>query len=235
MKFLKFASLTVAALSVVGCVSVTPDIGVQPKFMTQKDKVIGVAVAELPKPMTYKVGNQGLLDVVINNAAASDLDKHLAGLDISRISDVGERIAKDLEVKGFRVKRIQEPVGVAALAKLEKQNDAQSKTYFDGRDFSGFKAKYGVDKLVLLSVGQIGTQRSYYGFIPTSDPVAVAQVNGRVIDLASNQLEWNQTVMRTVPSNTGTWDEPPAFPGLTKAMNSAYDQVRTLLYNSFAQ
>lgn len=218
------------------CVSVTPNFAAKPEFWNEKNKIIGVAMEQLPKPTTFKAGNQGLLDVAINNAVASQLETHLNGLDISKISELNNQIAAYLREKGFTVKQIKEPIQVTALPELDKTKEGdQSKYVMADRDFTSLKQKYGVDKMVLISVVRVGTIRSYYGFIPISAPSGLCHLSGKVIDLSNNHLEWNQVVTETVANGDGSWDVPPNYPSLTKAVYNALDESRNMLYNNFTQ
>lgn len=226
----------IGLLLLSACVTVTPNFSAKPEFWSEKDKIIGVAIEQPPKPTAFKVGNQGLLDVAINQANASKLETHLNGLDTSKISELADRVAAYLRQKGFMVKRIAEPIRVDTLAILEnKNNDAQNGYIMADRDYTPLKQKYGVDKIVMLSIVRMGTIRNYYGFIPLGEPSGMCNLSGKVVNLNDNHLEWNQAVAQTTPNSDGPWDVPPDFPGLTKAVYGAFDQSRNTLYNDFAQ
>jgi hypothetical protein len=237
MKFLiRLLALLSIAVVAAGCVTTTPNFSARPDFWQQQNAVIGVAIAELPKPTAYKAGSQGLLDVAINNAAGGTLEQHLNTLDISRIEKLSDRIATYLTGRGFKIKQIKEPIKLEALNKIEQNNASGGQgSYIASRDFTSLKAKYEVDKLVLVTVSRVGTIRNYYGFIPLGAPAGISNLQGQAINLKNNGLEWNQSVSQIVPSADANWDQPPDFPGLTKAVHSAFDQTRDLLYNNFVQ
>jgi hypothetical protein len=221
--------------ALAGCVTVTPNFSARPDFWEHKQAVIGVALADFPKPTAYKGGSQGLLDIAINNANAGPLEEHLNSLDISKVADISDRIAGYLTAKGFRVKQIKEPVKIGELKDLEKDKSSAPNSPHSSRDFTPLKAKYGIDKLVLITVTQVGTVRNYYGFFPIGAPAGITSMLGQAINLADNSLEWNQVITQTVPSADPNWDQPPQYPGLTKAVYTALDQSRNLLYNQFVQ
>lgn len=234
LRFVRGISVLVALLLVTGCVSVQPNINIEPTFWSNNNQTIGVALAKLPKPMSAKSGNQGLLDIMINDANASDLDKHLATLDLSSVNKLRDDIVEYLNKKNITAKTIDTPVDVESLPEIQNQQTVNG-VHFAERDFSGLKEQYAVDKLLLVTVTRIGTLRSYYGFIPTSDPVGSSMINGKIINLSNNQLEWNQTASQNVPNAEGDWDSPPAFPGLTKAVYSSFEQSQQMLLNNFMQ
>jgi len=226
--------LLLVLMILTGCVAMVPKIDVDPKFWADKDQVIGVAIAKLPKPVTLKSGNQGLLDALINDANASDLDKHLANLDISSVNQLSDKIIAYLNGKNIKTVKIEEPIDIETLPKLSEEQRSGN-THVALHDYKGLKEKYQVDKLLLVSVVNVGTMRSYYGFIPTSAPVGSCNINGKIINLADNLLEWNQTSTQNVPSADSEWDTPPDFDGLTKAMYAAYEQSQQMLLNQFMQ
>lgn len=202
--------------------------------------VIGVAVAKLPTGGAFKVGNQGLLDVAINNAVASGLEGHLAQADLSKFNRLADNIAVKLEERGLKVKRIAEPVDVATFAELKaapaapaakgsKKGSTQPKEPAKAkRDFSSLAAAQQVDKLLLVSLDQAGTIRSYYGFIPMGAPAGYAAASGQLIDLKTHQLQWQANMTSSV-AVAGEWDSPPAYAQVDLAWNAAVEAVMAQL------
>lgn len=236
MKTIKLLIVAFGLIGIVGCATVTPDFAVEKEFWDENSKTIGIATAKLPKPAAHKAGAQGLLDVAINDSMSSDLDSHLAQLDIaSSITEMTNKMEAYLRGKGYNVKLINEPIDLESLPELKQEQNNNSNHHHANLDFQNLRDKYGIDKLVLIKVVRIGTIRSYYSFIPTSDPSGTAILNGQVIDLANNELEWSQTVSQNTPNLESEWDEPPNFPGLTNAMFTAYQQSQNMLLNHFSQ
>ena len=237
IKQVKIAVVMIAFLSLGGCVGMLPKVDVDPAFWSNKDQVIGVAVAKLPVPKTTKAGSQGLLDIAINDANSSDLDKHLASLDIGGIDQTVDKFIEYLNGKNIQAKKIDEKIDLETLPELaDTSEESNGKTKFHAaRDFRALKEKYNVDKLLLINVGRVGTWRTYYGFIPTSDPVGSSYISGQIINLSNNELEWSQFANQNVPNSEPEWDVPPNFPGLTKATMSAYEQTQQMLLNTFKQ
>lgn len=222
-------------LGLSGCVTTTPNFAVKRQFWDNKNKVIGVVVGDMPSPSAHKGGNQGLLDIVINNSNADDLELHLNTLDVSRISDIAIKMTRYLKGKGLKVKHISKNLDLKSLNDFEAENNESSQTYYSNLDYRLLKTKYGVDKLVVINIVRIGTIRNYYGFVPLGDPSGLSHLGGYVVNLDNNQLEWKQSVVQQSPNNTDDWDSPPKFDGLTKAMYVAFDQSKNMLFNHFAK
>ena len=218
-----------------GCVTTTPNFAVKKQFWNDKSKIIGVVIGDMPQPTAHKGGQQGLLDLAINNANAGDLEEHLKTLDVSNIKDVAIKMTKYLKGKGLKVKHITKNLDLAGLKDFEGENDEAKGIYYGQSDYRGLKAKYGVDKLVVVNIVRIGTIRNYYGFVPLGDPSGLSHLGGYVVNLSNNQLEWKQTIVEQSPISAAEWDTPPKFDGLTKAMYLAFNQSKSLLFNAFAQ
>lgn len=235
-QFLRSCMIPLVVVGLLGgCATAGSDFSTRPELWEQKQAVVGVAVAELPKPTTYKGGSEGIFDFAINDAKAKPLERHLSRLDISNVTGLSDRIAAYLRSRGVTVRQIKKPIKVADLKKLDQDESSPPDSHRVTRDFRPLKQKYGVDKLVLITVTQVGTIRNYFGFFPIGAPSGIASLAGQAIDLTTNTLEWNQTITRTVPSADRNWNEPPQYPGLTKAVLTALDQSRDLLYNRFVQ
>lgn len=233
----KLLIVVLSAFVLMGCVGMQHKIDMDPKFWSNKEQVIGVAVAKLPTPKTMKSGQQGLLDVLINDSNASDLDKHLATLDITSVNGMADEIVAYLNGKNMKAKRINDSIDVESLTELQELDSSQASEgkIYTQRDYRSLKDQYQVDKLLLITVTSVGTMRSYYGFIPTSAPVGSSNISGKIINLSNNQLEWSQSASQNVPNPESEWDVPPNFPGLTKATMSAYEQSQKMLLNTFMQ
>jgi len=231
---LKLLLITLVAM-LTGCVTVTPNFAVKQQFWNDKSKTIGVVVGSIPQPSAHKGGNQGLLDMAINNSNASDLEDHLKTLDVSSINGLALKMSKYLKGKGLKVKAFKNTLDLDALADFEAENNDAKKIYYANKDYRALKKKYGVDKLLVINIVRIGTLRTYYGFLPTGDPSGLSHLGGYVVDLSSNQLEWKQSVVNQIPHNAAEWDAPPKFDALTKAMYTAFKQSKSMLFNHFAE
>ena len=217
----------------------------QKDFWTNHNQSIGVAVAPIPTPVSHKAGSQGLLDLAINNANSSDLDKHLGTMDVSdKINKLADDLVAYLNERNFNAKRIS---GYVKDWTINNETPEQQDDEFGSDKKSGESAaavpaaakkianEHGVDKLLLISVNAVGTIRSYYGFIPTSSPEGYAHIDGKLMNLKNNKVEWEHFNAAKVPYTTTEWDTPPDFPGLSEAMQKAVDDADLVIYNHFIQ
>jgi len=185
------------------------------EFWSQSDRGVAVALATLPETAAHKVGAQGLLDMAINNAVADDLSKALRSITLTdSYGQARSEVVRLLQAKGIKSSFIDKMIDVAALQDF---SGAGSGAYA-AKDFRPMKADLGgADRLLLFTVIAVGTQRSYYGFIPTSKPAAVMRARGEIIDLQTNEVLWRDDTFHIAPI-AEPWDQPPEFDNVNKAV-----------------
>lgn len=211
-----------------GCAGVQK-IPVDQSLWAQKQTKIGVALVAPPVATAYRVGGQGLLDLAINSAMASDLEKHLQSLQPTTFTPVLEKFEGRLKQAGFVTKHIAAPVNVKKLPE-RKSTDA---IHFD-RDISAIAAAEGVDAILLVELEAWGTIRSYYGFVPLGDPKAFIRVTGRLI-AKDGRLRWQEQMPAPDAelAVSGEWDQAPTFPNVTRAIEGAERRAAAFLERSF--
>ncbi len=213
--------LTAAAIVLMlgGCATVQQQpIGFsRDAFTTGKPSRIGVVMAPLPKVDTYLPGAGCLLCYAIAATANNSLNTYSHTLTVEDLPTL-KKAAADLLVKqGLDVTVIADDLNIAALPKNHADGPNMTK-----QDFSSLKAKYNVDKLLVIEVTMLGFVRTYADYIPTSDPKAELAGKGYIVDLTTNTLDWYDPVS-IVKSSDGAWSEPPKFPGLTNAYFQAIE------------
>ena len=179
---------------------------------------VGVAMAPLPKVDTQFPGASCLLCIATASAVNSSLTAHTQKLPYEDLPKFKSAVADALRKKGAEVVVIPDDL------KMNELNDAASAQTPNAarKDFSPLKQKYRVDKLVVIQINTLGISRDYSAYIPTSDPKAVLQGAGYMVNLTNNTYEWYLPVNIT-KSADGAWDEPPNFPGLTNAYFQALE------------
>jgi hypothetical protein len=216
-------------LCVVGC---GPSrVALKPTFWNETQHTIGVTTVVAPKLGAHRAGSEGLLDMAINSAMSGTLEGHLQSMDASKFNVVADHYVEKLKERGLNARRLPEEVVPATMAPFK----AESSGEFAAVDLRPLGTKEGIDKLILLSIQQCGTVRSYYGFIPLGAPKGMCISQGELIDLKTNQVEW-----RAFPEpgkNTvevvGEWDEPPDFKNVTVAVEQAMLQAQEFLLQEF--
>jgi hypothetical protein len=198
------------------------------QFYGEKSPV-AVLMAPLPQPGLFRIGQQGLLDMAINSEMTSDLGNYVEKLDVSEFKRTQTELASVLEQRGMTPVLVAEPVDAATLPPHEGE-----KKDFAPHDFRGLREKYHADRALFIEIKQLGFQRSYYGFVPTSDPVAILRGTAMVVDLRTNGLLWYQPLAETRPAD-GAWDNPPDYPGLTNALYQTMENARRSIVGVFSQ
>jgi hypothetical protein len=215
--------LALAALSVafVGC-AVAPQrsIELDPAKLSAGNGKIGVAMPALPKVDTSFPGAGCLLCLAAAAGANSDLTKHANTLPYEGLDTLKQAAADALRKKGADVVVIDEPLDVRKLPAAKQKSVEGPK-----KNFTALKAKYQVDRLVVLDVQSIGFVRTYSSYFPTSDPKATIQGAGYMVDLNTNAYEWYLPV-QFLESAEGAWDEAPKFPGLTNAYFQTVEKAK---------
>lgn len=230
---IKLGLLALAAQVLVGCSPViykpiSTDTGFWQK---NQDKTVLIAATEIPEPRMAYMGQIGLLDLAIISAASSSQNEFLKSLDISRGKNIAKNLGKRLEDRGFKVKYVEKPLSRDTLESYKAEVTPELFAPLDLRKLATGQDK--ADYVLLIDVNQIGTQRSYYGFIPLSAPAAAFNARGMLASTADNKLAWYATESSVVPI-PDPWDEAPEFPNLgaavTKNMNESATRLERALF-----
>jgi uncharacterized protein (UPF0335 family) len=226
MKKIIFAGLL--ALMLVGCASVQQPVSLNPSFWENRQQTVGVAMTTSTPPTATMLGQQGLLDIVINRGNAKSLIGFLEQMEIARLKTIVKEFSDQLAARGFNVKTIDEPIDIS---KLDKFSGQSGETPFAKLDFRKLKTD-DMDKLIVISVNRVGTVRNYYGFIPLDAPQADLSLTGQMVDLSNNQLLWYTVESKTMPIPE-PWDQAPSFENVSGAVLANVDQGLESFQQSF--
>lgn len=229
----RYVPLAGALILSTGCATMDPDVKLGSSFWDNKNQTIVVTMAKMPQADHTMLGAQGLLDIAINKENAKVLVTHLKTLNVADYQKVTKDVADVLKSHGFKTRELSEAIDIASLPKIESKGDSKGSVVYASQDFTQLKDKIGPHRLLLVTVQSVGTQRSYYGFIPTSPPSAMINVKGEVIDLANNQVLWRQRFSDQA-GVAEPWDQPPNYPNVTKAIEKVLLISRKNLQNSFS-
>lgn len=227
LPFSAFIALALTMAGLTGCATPQPPVGMAAEVWQERNEVIGIALTELPKPDTVLAGNQGLLDLAVNASMAASLTEKVRTWDVSALKSSPQDIQQALEQQGYKTK-VLDHLDITGLKELS------AKEGYAELDYRPLKSKEGIDKLVLILPVVAGTYRTYYGMMPTSEPVAQVAVNSFVIDLDDNRLLHYQPLVNQ-RSAAGEWDESPDYPALTNAFYQALDISQESLLVPFTQ
>jgi hypothetical protein len=206
---------------VTGCAVQGP---VQFTAQLDNNKTIGIVRTDARVAETQYTGQIGLLDYAVISAVNSSVDKHLKTLDFFDYRQVSQEIDAVLKGRGFKTLIIDEVIDLKTADKFKDPKDGKNKN-----DFSRFQKDYGVDYLLLVKMGAIGTTRSYYGPVPLTEPMSQAILVGQMIDLHTNELVWYRVATAQTMIQT-PWDEADSqYPNLTNAVYSSLNDAMRML------
>jgi hypothetical protein len=194
---------------------------------------MAIAIVKLPEADHLMLGNQGLLDIAINSGNAAEMVKQLKNIDISSYAKMTEEVAATLQEKGFNVVTITDQIDVEKLEDFEPSSEKEG-VYYASKDYRKLKDELKADRLLLVQVMTVGTERSYYGFIPTSPPAAQASVRMQIIDLNNARLLWRDN-LKEVVAVQDPWDQPPSFPNVTAAVEKVVLMTRKITSQRISQ
>ena len=221
----QLAVLVIAFVFLSGCVSGPNVRQLEGGFLSQSDRKVGVVVAPLPTLQLHKAGAQGLLDIAINEMMTSEVGKHLASIELEPYhDDLSEDFVEKLNARGANAKTVD--IDTTSYPKFDGGKD------YHPQDLRASKETLGVDYLLVVQPTQAGAIRSYYGFVPTSEPKGYYNGIASMVDLETNKLVWNQVFTKEFEV-AGEWDEPPNFTNLTRSVDSAIEWSKTAIINDF--
>jgi len=209
-----------------GCGTHRENMQVHPVCLSKPSTVVITQIEGLENPYFYKEGNQGLIDVLVNEAVTSSVSNKIESIDAKPIVDA--HYYKPFESvfagQSFKVTKVSEP-----LIRQELLPYAVDEARFAPFDFRSLKSKYGADYAMILQPRRFGTERSYHGFIPTSKPKGMARLAVYLVKLEDNTIAGYYDTNVYVPAQ-GDWDTPPEYlaltdaskNSLTKALNDAH-------------
>ena len=230
MSSLRTLLLIAIAIGAAGCAGMPPQpIELRTGLLGTESGTIGIAISKLPTVDTSFPGASCLLCLAFAAGANSTLTKHTRTLPYEGLDKLGESVAEALRKKGVKVTLIPETIALNTLKK-----SANSKIVGAARqDFTPLKAKYNVDRLLVIDLAFVGFVRTYASYIPTSDPKATIGGTSFIVDLTTNMYDWYLPLAVT-RSAEGAWDEPPQFPGLTNAYFQSVEAAKDAILKTLA-
>lgn len=212
--------IAVAALAIfLGGCAVKPQLPVTLDKQTLGTSAgrVGVVMTALPKVDIYLPGANCLLCYAVAHATNATLGQHTNTLPQDDLPQLKNQIAQRLRSKGTDAIVIEGDLNLESLPSRTDEGSNLAK-----KDYSQLRTKYNVDKLLVVSIDQLGMERQYASYVPNGDPKAVVRGVGYLVNLKNNTYEWYAPINILRASDRG-WDEPPKFPGLTNAYFQALE------------
>ena len=205
-----------AALLMAGCASkLQSPLPMTTASLPAPGVRIGVAMSTLPKVDTSLPGASCLLCIAAASIANSSLTSYAQTLPYEDLPKLKQAVAELIRQRGAEPVVIDEALALDKWPENKSAGENRSR-----RDFSSLQSKYRIDKLLVIEITQLGFERTYSAYVPTSDPKGILRGSGSLVDLKTNALDW-YLPLRVLKSADGKWDEPPKFPGLTSLAASS--------------
>lgn len=226
----RLSALLVSATFLLTACASAPQLPlpVAPQAFAAPSNNYGVFLNKLPVVDTNFPGASCLLCIAAASVANSSLTAHTKTLPAEDLAVLNKQVADVLKKKGVKVTMIDD-LDVSKLPDVSKEVPN-----FARKDFTSLKAKYKIDKLLVINIGLIGIERNYSAYIPNGEPKAKIAGNTYIVNLNDNSLEWSMPI-NAVKASDGKWDEPPKFPGLTNAYYQVVEMAKDSVLTPLAQ
>lgn len=181
---------------------------------------------ETEQATTHIYGASCLLCYGVASAANSSLSSHFEQVSLDDINSLKGFAIEHLKAQGKDVKLVD------LKSKIKKLPKYKRKEGFPNRDYRKLKEKHDIDTLVVIHIPEHGAYRSYSAYIATSDPMGAVMGAVYTVDLNSNQyIQYDSLDLKVNVS--GSWDEPPSFPGVTTAYYEALEKTKEKIKTLF--
>lgn len=212
-----------------GCASfVQGPVALDQQALTTTPGKIGVVMAPLPVPSVAIEGAGCVLCYLFAKNALSELNEHAGSLPVDDLLSLKAEVVDALRARGLDAEPIDEVIDFTTFPDVEeRQPDHTSK------DLRALRSKYGIERLLIISVHRLGFHRLYSSYFPRGNPRGELAGSGEMIELSTGRFEWLEPVY-AARDVAGEWDEPPSFPGLTNAYYQAMEAGRDAFLNVFS-
>jgi len=229
MKFRFGLAAAAAAVFLTGCATPPQNpVAMGANTFAEQGQRVGVAMSKMPKVDTSFPGAGCLLCAAAASVANSSLTSHTQTLPADDLARLKSDIAEALKLKGQVPVVIEEAIIVGDLPKSSSTAPNAAR-----RDYSSLKAKYKLDKLVVVELSEVGITRPYSAYVPTGEPKGVVSGVSYLVNLKDNSYEWYLPVLQQKGAQ-GAWDEAPKFPGLSNAYFQVVEEARDSILKPLA-
>jgi hypothetical protein len=211
--------LLAGVVLLTGCATPQPPVAMSTNAFSKPGTQYGVLMTTMPVVDTYFPGADCLLCIAAASVTNSNLTKHAKTLPMDDLAKLNVQVSDALKKRGANVTMID------AFDLKTLPDSAKGAPAFAKKDFSSLKAKYKIDKLVVVQLGAVGFLRNYSSYFPTAEPKAHVGGTVYIVNLSDNSLEWYKDVS-VLRAADGKWDEPPKYPGLTNAYYQSIELAR---------
>lgn len=225
---LRSSLVVAAAVLLTACATPQAPVVLGANAFATPGSSYGVMMTTMAPSDTFFPGADCLLCIAAASVANNKLTTHTKSLTPAELAKLNVEAANVLRKKGATVTMI-DAFDIKTLPDASK-----SAPNFARKDFSSLKAKYHVDKLLVIAINATGFERRYATYTPSGDPKAKVGGVSYIVDLSTNAYEWYMPI-DVQKASDGAWDEPPTFPGLTNAYYQSLEMTRDQVLKPLAQ
>lgn len=199
------------------CATNREHVVIPPAFLANPKTLAIVQLSGLEKPGYYKIGQQGIFDVLINEAMATSAQEKIEKMDATPIVKeyYYKRFSHIFASQSFEVKEDPTPLNKESLTPPPIKN-----LKYAPYDFRFLQGRYNVEYALILDPISFGVERSYHGFFPTDAPKGFARVSFYLVNLSNNSIVAEcHTAEQDIVK--GEWDTPPEYSNLIKSIKAA--------------
>lgn len=226
----RVAAMLAALVLLAGCAApVQNPVALRAEALATSGGRVGIATTAIPKPNTQFPGAGCLLCIAAASAANSTMTDYVRTLAVDDLQPLKSELVQLLRARGQEPVLIEEPIDVSTLPDRASAGANQSR-----KDFAALKAKYRIDRLLVVEYSFVGVVRPYSAYIASGEPYATVGGRAYLVNLADHVFDWHEALAVRRGAD-GKWDEPPKFPGLTNAYFQAIELTRDQIKRPFGK
>lgn len=158
----------------------------------------------------------------------AELTHFVDGLRVDPAAGLSEELTDALRRAGAPAFALEGTVDLGALPVMRSDGPG-----FARRDFSPLRARYAVERLLVVEIRRFGIERARLGRTSLGEPKCVFDGVAYLVELENNRLAWYQAVS-IARSAEREWNEPPDYPALDDACRRAAEAGRDAFLRSFS-
>ena len=208
-------------LFLVSCASNMVDKNGVKEITSSKGVLITLGPESAEMGHYYKVGAQGLLDILLTSGGGKDIKKVMNTLNALELSK--NQLIPSLKTHLDSIDHKKIYIENSDLVKRKNRGDGEY-------NYSLTEYTQNYDYAVILEVNRFGASRPFWGFIPTGAPGGNANLNLQIVDLRTYKLLASVNATADVPVD-GEWREAPEYTKLKKSSIEAFELASKTLVN----
>lgn len=227
-KFRKIFGCLSALLVLSGCATERQNMELSKEFLKKPSTVVVTQISGLEKPSFYKKGNQGVLDLIISEEMTSSVAGEIQKIDAKPIVEQYYYQPFYESLKTHSLNPIKEVTSINEKQLVRASNDDIKYAPYNFKTINSHGAEY----VLVLQPNAFGTERPYYGFIPTGAPSGYTDITVYLVKVEDNTLAGYYKTSVNIPVK-GEWDTPPHYNELVTASKNSLIEALKNAHNYF--